>query len=602
MRLANGFLNRLPRAGAAALQPAMLAMLAMAAAIGGCMEERVAGTTTTGNTGKGTISGRVLNAKGEGVANARVRVVSVDHNPGPGGAGEVADVVLTASDGAFRTDSLADGLYNLLDEKAGELAFQDSVAVDGDAEAVADVDVLRPPGSLAGVVRLQPGHDSRTVFLILPGTTTLALPMDSVGNFRLFNLAEGEYRLRILSTLDAYKPLDTVVTIASGVQGILRDTLRLSYKATPGVFPFVDSLRLAYDSIGIAATLTWRKADPAFAASYVVYRKHRDSAYVKMNRGVLAETSFVDDWTTGLRPGNHYEYAVTAVDPWGNEGRKTEGVPLNPGVRYRLDTRVPGNDCSTGLCHYDVDAAGDVHVSDANGIVWRYGPVLGETKWPDPHFGAIDPHSDAFTSRPIVVDTAGSVYMLYKQPLRLGKVDSAGKSVWIKPLPNDWPEIFSLHRAGDSLLIWRAVEGVMAYYDLNGDFLGQETLMRFLQSPDPSRYPEYKPGTGFFIRTDSGIRILDRDGNLLADWVLHPELRPESRPESLGDLVDVARDAEGRWFVSWGMGVVEVYSPDRLLLGPIMTGSRGDFFKYGNGGLYLESNPGYQIVKIVLGY
>ena len=447
MRHANGFFVRLPRAGAPSR---LLATLVIAAAIGGCLDERVTGTTTTGNTGKGTISGRVLNAKGEGVANARVRVVSVDHNPGPGGAGEVADVATTGSDGTFRTDSLADGFYNLLDEKAGELAFQDSVAVDGDTAVVADVDVLRPPGSLAGVVRLQPGHDSRTVFLILLGTTTLALPMDSVGNFRLANLAEGEYRLRILSTLDAYKPLDTVVTIVSGVQRILRDTLRLAYKATPGGVPLVDSLRLAYDSIGIAATLTWRKADPAFASSYVVYRKHRDSAYVKMSQGVLAETAFVDDWTTGLRPGNHYEYAVTAVDPWGNEGRKTEGVPLRPGVRYQIEHPGPGRrvrgvalpirrGCGRG--HLRLGSERDRGALRlARRDVQMEGSACRRNRF------EFQMPSRRVPSRRI--RQGGRCTWCTINHCASGKVDSSGTSVWIKPMPIGQQSIVSLHRVG----------------------------------------------------------------------------------------------------------------------------------------------------------
>src|SRR5690348_17242098 len=91
---------------------ALALLLAQLYVLNGCLDEQMAGTTTTGNTGKGTISGRVLTADGRAVANAKVRVVSVDHNPGPGaaGSGDIADVAITAADGSFRTDSLADGL------------------------------------------------------------------------------------------------------------------------------------------------------------------------------------------------------------------------------------------------------------------------------------------------------------------------------------------------------------------------------------------------------------------------------------------------------------------------------------------------------------
>jgi hypothetical protein len=585
MTHARGFLERLPAAGA----PVLLMALAMAAALGGCLGERLAGSTTTGNTGKGTISGRVLNAKGEGVANARVRVVSVDHNPGPGGAGagEIADVVLTSKEGTFRTDSLADGLYNLLDEKAGELSFQDSVAVDGDSPALAGDDVLRPPGSLSGVVRLQPGHDSRTIFLILMGTTTLVLPMDSVGNFRLNNLAEGEYRLRILSTLDAYKPLDTVVAIFSGIQGILRDTLRLEYKAPAGEIPVVGSLRVAYDSARIAATLTWRKTDPASTVSYRVYRRQGESAYVKLNQAPLADTVFVDDWSAGLFPGNHYEYAVTVVDPRGDEGRKTEATSLDPGVRYRIDTRIPAGICGKGCqVEFDLDSAGDVYVSRPDGALVRYrsNGTITQNK---------DPHSEFFDSRPIAADAAGgSVYILYRDPWRIGKVDSAGKSVWLNPLPFQWSLSLTLERGGDSLYVWNSQEGVMVYLDLNGRILGQDTVMRLLDWPETLSAIRYKRGVGFFFTNYETIRLLDREGRLLAEW----------NPERRGSMFDLDRDAAGRWFLSWEEGVVDVFSPDRILLGSILTGLPGHVLKVRNDSPFMGTEDFFQLLKIDPGF
>lgn len=91
--------------------------------------------------------------------------------------------------------------------------------------------------------------------------------MDYVGNFRLANLAEGEYRLRILSTLDVYKPMDRVVAIVSGIQGILRDTLRLEYKPSAWGIPFVNALGILYDSTCISAILIWNKVDPVIAYS-----------------------------------------------------------------------------------------------------------------------------------------------------------------------------------------------------------------------------------------------------------------------------------------------------------------------------------------------
>jgi hypothetical protein len=571
-----------PRLGKPALFALLLAPLSF---LNGCLGEKVAGTTSTGNTGKGTISGRVLTADGKAVANAKVRVVPVDHNPGPGGDGDVADVAVTAADGSFRTDSLAEGLYNLLDEKDGNLSFRDSVAVGKDSATQVEGDSLRPPGSVSGVVRLRPGHDSRTVFLILPGTTTLAVPTDSVGNFRLANLAEGEYRLRLLSTLDAYKPLDTLITIRSGEQGSLRDTLRLAYQAPMGDLPLIDDVSIAYDTTRIAAHLTWPKRDAARVAAYFVYRKHRDSAYVRLSKVPVADTAFADDWRSGLMPGGVYEYAVTTLDAQGNEGRKGEPALLRVAVRYSSEALNPGSDCAPGKCFYDMDSSGSFFISETNGAVIHLESPGGITKW-------ADPISMEYMSKPIVVEPSGAaVYMMYRTPLRVGKVDAAGQKQWVTTLPFDRDVAFTLHQGGDSLYVWAQEERVMTYLDKQGRILGQDTLLRNLSLPNLMLYPEYKPGIGFYVKSSEGLRFLDREGLTTSLW----------KPEMREYLWDFTRDDLGRWYISWSTGVVDVFTPDRALLGSILDAGQGDLL-YRNGALYVLTLEGFVLKRIHPGF
>jgi hypothetical protein len=574
-------LEGLPTAGVCAF------LLFQALLLTGCMEDKVAGSTSTGNAGKGTISGRVLNAEGKGVANAKVRVLDVDHNPGPGsaGAGDIADVAVTAADGAFRTDSLADGRYNLLGDKDGNLSFRDSVAVESDSATSLAGDTLKPPGSVSGVVRLRPGHDSRTIFLILLGTTTLAVPKDSIGNFRLDNLAEGEYRLRLLSTLDAYKPLDTVITVRSGAQDTLPDTLRLIYQApASGEIPLVDDVSMAYDTTKMAATLTWKKRDASKVAAYNVYRKHPDSAFAKLNRTPVADTVYVDDWRSGLDPHQTYHYAVSAVDPQGNEGRKGDPAVLTVATRFTIEMVIPGSDCGADKCNYDIDAGGNIWVAEINGAVVRHGFPGADSKWFDP-LSADSPY------RQIRIDPEGGVYLLYRNPLRVGKSDSAGNSLWLTPLPFDRDVAFTLHMVRDSLYVWAEEERIMTYLGKNGRILGQDTLLKSYLPPTGMSYPSYKPGIGFFTNTVDGIRFHDRDGRDTAVW----------KPESREYLRDFTRDESGRWYVSWSSGIVDVFSADRALLGSILAGGSGDLL-YRNGALYMQTLPGNQLVRILPGF
>jgi hypothetical protein len=116
--------------------------------------------------------------------------------------------------------------------------------------------------------------------------------------------------------------------------------------------------------------------------------------------------------------------------------------------------------------------------------------------------------------------------------------------------------------------------------------------LRFLESPDVLRHPEYKPGTGFFMKTETGIHLVDRDGRLLADW----------RPEMRGYPSDLERDAAGRWYISWDTGVMEVFSPERTHLSFILTASGGYLLRHRNGELYAKSLEGFQLIKIIPGF
>jgi hypothetical protein len=583
--------NKMSSIHEALKKPSLAAALALSVihmiASTGCMEDRIAGSTSTGNTGKGTISGRVLDAQGNGVANAKVRVLAVDHNPGPVGAGstDIADVAVTGTDGSFRTDSLADGRYNLLGDKDGNLSFRDSVAVLGDSATEVAGDTLKPPGAVTGVVRLRPGHDSRTVFLILMGTTTLGLPVDSIGNFRLGNLAEGSYRLRLLSTLDDYKPLDTTIAVRSGRHDTLPDTLRLTYVEPPagGGIPVIDGVAISYDSTAMAATLSWKRQDPAKVGSYNVYRKHRDSAFVKLNKVPLPDTFLVDDWKSGLVPGQIYHYAVAALDPQGNEGRKGEAAVVVIGKRYTVDEAVPGSDCGAGTCQYDVDTAGNVWVAEWSGTVVRYG-AGGPTKW-------IDSNTPNTLQPQIKLDRAGGVNLLYRQPLRVAKYDAAGVLQWITPIPTERDVAFNLHVGGDTVYVWGYEERVMTAIGKTGNIIARDTLLKAYAPPTGLSSPYFKPEIGFFTNTFDGIHLHDRQGRTTETW----------NPEAREYLRDLTRDKAGRWYVSWSKGIVDVFGPDRRLLGSILVGGTG-YLIHRNGFLYMQTFPGHKTLKIATGF
>lgn len=525
--------------------------------ITGCMDEELAGSTSTGNTGK--IAGRVVDTEGRGVANAKVRVVAANHNPGPGGAaGEVADVVMTGPDGSYRTDSLAAGSYNLLSDKGGLLAFRDSVEVPGNPGAPSVQlagDTLKTPGTVSGVVRLRPGHDSRTVFLILLGTTTFLVPKDSIGNFKLGPLAEGEYRLRLLSTLDNYRPTDTVVTVRSGVDAVLPDTLRPAYQGSAfGEVPLVDDVRLSYDTTYLRATLRWARSGDSRVSSYNVYRRHQDSGYVHITVAPQTDTAFTEDWTAGIMPGQTYHYAVTALDAHGNEGLKGRAAVLAMASRFRMGTiadsvpvRFQRLDIAPDGTRWQIDEqANEIVRVGTSGQVSRFRDSLD--------FG--------YGSAQIALDSAGDVYVVSttvgdRMKFTVGKYSPAGARQWRILVPSSGSSSFRLQRDGEAVSLWDDVSKVLVAIGRDGKILSSDTLK---MSENANAF--YQPSIGFFTyrwdpdRDSGNIEFLDRDGGVTSTW----------SQDKMGPMGEMERDAEGRWYLIFQERVL-VFSPQRELLG-----------------------------------
>lgn len=548
-------------------------------AVSACMHDDLAGSTSTGNTGK--IAGRVVDADGKGVAGAKVRVVAADHNPGPGGAaGEVADVVMTGPDGAYRTDSLAAGSYNLLSDKGGLLAFRDSVEVPGNPGAPSvqlEGDTLKTPGTVSGVVRLRPGHDSRTVFLILLGTTTFLVPKDSIGNFKLGPLAEGEYRLRLLSTLDNYRPMDTVVTVRSGLDAVLPDTLRPAYQGSAfGEVPLVDDVRLGFDTTYLRTTLRWARSGDSRVSSYNVYRRHQDSGYVRITVAPQTDTAFTEDWTAGIMPGQTYHYAVTALDAHGNEGPKGRAAVLAMTSRYRAEKIADRPISIEELMDIAPDGAQWQVETDTYQVV-RYGTSGEVSRFRDP--------SIAFGIERLVLDSAGDVYIISgtainnpTAPLILGKYSQNGIRQWQIQIPFSSNSNFNLHRDGEAVSLWDYENKTLVTFGRDGSILSRDTLRVSQQV-----VPRYKPTIGFYaVQTapfqDSGsIDILDLDGRV----------KSSLSHGNVANVGDIERDADGRWYLLL-IGSVQVFSPQHELLGIVPFENSFNQILWRNGGLYFN--------------
>ena len=245
-----------------------------------CSIDNLAGGTDTGNA----VVGILYNPNGSRAANAKIYIISADHNPKPGPKVRSIDSTTTNDTGGFLLDSMPEGYYNILGAGDSGISFNDSVFIQGDTTTEDLSDTLGEPGTLRGVVALQPGDDSRTVFILVFGTQSWTTPADSIGNFTLANMAEGTYHVRILTTLDDYDPLDTNLTVFSGVDTTLEDTIYLPFTG----IPIPQGLTLTYDTMKQIVTLTWNACDTNLVKGYNIYRKHSGlTAYISRTPTLL---------------------------------------------------------------------------------------------------------------------------------------------------------------------------------------------------------------------------------------------------------------------------------------------------------------------------
>ena len=286
-----------------------------------CSEkDTIAGNGT--QTGNPMIAGVLYNKDGSRAVQARVKFIPVDFKPGAGLRKTLAvnDTTTTDDNGRYEIDSLPANTYNLFFSGNGNLAYRDSVTVREGYHITIESDTLKAPGSLHGKIQMQSGDNPLTVSILFLGTMVWSAPDDSTGTFDVMNLAEGDYRVRFLSILDAYTPKDTTLHVVAGKVDTLAHDIVLQYNG----IPVPNGLRFTYDTLHEAVSLFWNKPTAGKPVkSYNVYRRHQDStAFASVKNGVI-DTRYTD--STGIQD-QVYEYRIAAIDTEETEGVKSSGI------------------------------------------------------------------------------------------------------------------------------------------------------------------------------------------------------------------------------------------------------------------------------------
>ena len=275
-----------------------------------------------------TIPALLCNSGGSPAVHAKVFFYPINYNPRSGGLAKKtasADSATTDSTGNYSV-KLDTGTYNVLASGDSGVVYQDSITVTKDSAIRPPADTLKTPGGLRGRVRLQPGDDARTVFILFMGTNTWGTPDDTTGKFSVTNMAQGTYKVRVLTTLDAYVPKDTTLSVTSGTVDSLTHDIVLRYTGIPGP----TGLAVSYDTLRQTVILAWTGADRSLIAGYNVYR-----AIIGQNFSLITQTPLPDSVTayrdSTVPVGAAYEYEVVSRNASGQESPKvaTPGNTVN---------------------------------------------------------------------------------------------------------------------------------------------------------------------------------------------------------------------------------------------------------------------------------
>ncbi len=247
--------------------------------VGGCLTKESDQTNRGSEVENEVRVGQIFLADGSPAIDAEVRFYSVDHVPEvpirkAGGrtynAAAMAGVAFsthTDNKGRYKVDTLLAGEYNVLGELNGAFSYQDSVFISASSGKLAN-DTLRTPGSLTGIVGLQPNHDPVTVTVQIMGTNVF-VNVGEAGVFTLSGLAQGHYTGRAITTTAEYTPLYFPISIKTGFADTLKDTLWLPFTG----IPVVTGIKAEYDTLVGAAKLSWNKTKYRSFQAYEIYRR-----------------------------------------------------------------------------------------------------------------------------------------------------------------------------------------------------------------------------------------------------------------------------------------------------------------------------------------
>jgi hypothetical protein len=452
------------------------------------------------------------------------------------------DSVVTDSAGQYAFDTTLDtGTYVIEATNGNNAALIDSVAVK--TKTTTDTlapDTLKPAGALKGVIKLSEGGDPRKVFVLAFGIDRFAR-VNADGSFKFSGLAEAQYDLRLISSLDNYGVLDTNAIPVASADTTNLDTISLPFTG----IPTPKNVRIAYDTLKQIVTVTWSKPDTALAKGFYVYRRNVDSNTVlaRINTSPITDTLYRD--STGIQDQT-YEYHISAIDKNATEGTKSAGVSVKVVSAFRLIKTIT----LSGADPFRIAVAKDSTIFIAyrsDNIIKVYNQTgdsinaFGQGIFSQPYGIALDSQINVYVADPngkivkfskdgitlrewaieaptdIEIDNNDKIFVVYSNATKLGVLDSSGNIVDSSLLSNQTGNL-SLDETGNIYLIDQGTSSINVY-NSNLDVTATVTVVpsNMLKAVNSSHLYFIKPKQIGPNDVDD-IFITDKTGLLVAKW------------------------------------------------------------------------------------
>ncbi len=313
---------------------------------------------------QGNIVGKISTASGNPAKGVTVSLAPADYNPFEYGNSVAIASTTTNDEGGYAFSVQSSGFYTVTSRSASLMSYQDSVYGAQNMQFDAATDTLKETGSVTGIVRLRPGDDNRSAVILVLGTSVYSQPHDSVGNFVIDNLAEGEYRLTILTTEVGYGILDTLVQIVADNNSTIENPLVVPWVDIPAIGQVKAELNAAMDMVA----LSWPPIDTTNVKQLYVFR---NSSIAQTPIAVLKNfaTVFVDDSLSSFEEGDTLRYTVAACGA--NKGIGPVGVApevLYKNLLIRIGSIPFDPDSRSAFSGFTVDGKNNVYLYGAGRI------------------------------------------------------------------------------------------------------------------------------------------------------------------------------------------------------------------------------------------